>query len=105
MINKCKVQIGIIELYNVIESLKERDGKNCSQHSRNRTFCGVSILVFLSLQQHSPYLRPTRFTEAKFFHPSSTNIYCVLRFGPRPDQTSLGQENRATTIGAVCGKN
>ena len=27
MINKCKVQIGIIELYNVIESHNEGDGK------------------------------------------------------------------------------
>lgn len=27
MINKCKVQIRIIELYNVIEPLKEGDGK------------------------------------------------------------------------------
>ena len=46
MINKCKVQIGIIELYNVIESHNEEDGKNCIQHSRSRTFCGVSILMF-----------------------------------------------------------
>ena len=46
MINKCKVQIGIIELYNVIESHNEKRGKNGIHHSRNRTFCGVSILVF-----------------------------------------------------------
>ena len=105
MINKCKVQIGIIELYNVIESLKEGDGKNCIQHLGNKIFWGIFILVFLSLHQPSPYPRPTRVTEAKFFHPSSTNIYCVLRFGPGPDQKGLGQENRATTIGAVCGKN
>ena len=92
MINKCKVQIGIIELYNVIESHNEKGGKNGIQHSRNRTFCGVSILVFLFLQQHFPYFRPTKLTEAKFFDPSSTSIHCELYLGPGLDQKSLGQE-------------
>ena len=92
MINKCKVQIRMKELYNIGETLKEGDGKNCIQYSGNRTFCGVSILVFLYLQQHSPYLRPTRFTEAKFFDPSSTSIHCELYLGPGLDQKGLGQE-------------
>ena len=43
-------------------------------------------------------MRPTKFTEAKFFDPSSTKIYCVLHLGPGPDQQDLDQENRATTI-------
>ena len=85
MINKCKVQIRMRELYNVIESLKKKERKNCIQHSGNRIFCGVSILVFLFLQQHFPYFRPTKLTEAMFFDPSSTNIYCVLHLGPGPD--------------------
>ena len=57
-----------------------------------------SILVFFCfLQQCYPCIRPNRFTEAKIFDPSSTNIYCGLRFGPGPDQPNLGQENRVTT--------
>ena len=83
----------------------KRGGKIVFSTQEVELFVEYPLCCFLSLQQNSQYLRPTRFTEAKFFHPSSTNIYCVLRFGPRPDQKSLGQENRATTIGAVCGKN
>ena len=63
----------------------------------NRIFCQTSILVFfvsaITLSMHQ-----TKFTEAKFFDPSSTKIYCVLRLGPRPDQQDLDQENRATTL-------
>ena len=55
------------------------------------------FLCFCFLQQYCPCIRPNRLTEAKFFDPSSTNIYCGLRLGPRPDQQDLGQENRATT--------
>ena len=65
---------------------------------------GDPFLCFGFLQQYCPCIRPNRLTEAKFFDPSSTNIYCGLRFGPGSDQSNLGQENRATTIGAVCGK-
>ena len=55
------------------------------------------FLCFCFLQQYCPCIRPNRLTEAKFFDPSSTNIYCGLCFGPGPDQQNLGQENRATT--------
>ena len=63
------------------------------------------FLCFYFQQQYCPHIKPNRLTEAKFFDPSSTNIYYELRLGPKPDQQNLGQENRATTIGAVCGKN
>ena len=58
----------------------------------------------LLLQQCYPCIRPNRFTETKFFDPSSTNIYCELHFGPGPDQSNLGQENRATTLGMTAGR-
>ena len=46
MINKCKVEMKGGELYNVVESLKERDGKNCIKNGRNRIIQGRSIIVF-----------------------------------------------------------
>ena len=54
--------------------------------------------MFLFLQQYCSCIRPSKLTEAKFFDPSSTNIYCGLRLGPKPDQKGLGRENRATTV-------
>ena len=49
MINKCKVQIRMRDLYNVVEFLKERDEKMYYLYSGNRIFCWISILVFLFL--------------------------------------------------------
>ena len=50
MINKCKVQIRMRELYNVVESLKEGDEKMYDLYPENRILCETSILVFLFLQ-------------------------------------------------------
>ena len=88
MINRCKVEMKGGELYNVVESLKEGDGKTVSKTEEIEIIRGKSILVFLFpfCKQYSPCIRPNRLTEAKFFDPSSTNIYCGLCFGPRPDQ-------------------
>ena len=57
MINKCKVQIRMRELYNVIESPKERDEKKCIWHSRNKNLLldihsGVFVpAIILSMHQ------------------------------------------------------
>ena len=48
MVNKCKVEMREGELYNVVESLIEGDGKNCIKNERNRIIQENSILVFLS---------------------------------------------------------
>ena len=45
MINKCKVQIRMKELYNVVESLKEGDEKMYYRYPENIIFCETSILV------------------------------------------------------------
>ena len=50
MINKCKVQIRMRDLYNVVESFKEGDEKMYYLCPGNRIFCWISILVFLFLQ-------------------------------------------------------
>ena len=98
MINKCKVEMRGGELYNVVESLKEEDGKLYYELKKQNHTWENPFLCLYFLQQYCPCIKPNRLTEAKFFDPSSTNIYCGLRFGPRPDQQNLGQENRATTI-------
>ena len=86
MINKCKVEMRGGELYNVVESLKEEDGKTVLGTEEIESYWRDPFLCFYFLQQYCLCIRPNRFTEAKFFDPSSTNIYCGLRFGPRPDQ-------------------
>ena len=50
MINKCKVQIRMKDLYNVVESLREGDEKMYYLYPENRIFCEISTLVFLFLQ-------------------------------------------------------
>ena len=50
MINKCKVQMRMRDLYNVVESLKEKDEKWYYLYPGNRIFCEISLLVFLFLQ-------------------------------------------------------
>ena len=47
MINKCKVQIRMKELYNVVESLKEEDEKMYYLYPENIIFYKTSTLVFL----------------------------------------------------------
>ena len=86
MINKCKVEMRGEELYNVVESLKEGDGKTVLRTEEIESYVRDPFLCFYFLQQYCPCIRPNRLTKAKFFDPSSTNIYCGLRFGPRPDQ-------------------
>ena len=76
---------------------KKENGKTVSGTEEIESYVRDSFLCFYFLQQYCPCIRPKRLTEAKFFDPSSTNIYCGLRLGPRPDQQNLGQENRATT--------
>ena len=86
MVNKCKVEMREGELYNVVESLIEGDGKTVLRTKGIESYRRTPSLCFYLLQQYCPCLRPNRLTEAKFFDPSSTNIYCGLRFGPKPDQ-------------------
>ena len=108
MVNRCKVEMKRRELYNVVESPKEGDGRIVREKKkRNKIRLKKAFRTFFLpfREQYLTCIRPSIFTEAKFFNPSSTNIYCGLCFGPRPDQRKSGQENRATTIGAVCGKN
>ena len=50
MINKCKVQIKMRDLYNVEESLKEEDEKMYDMYPGNIVFGERSIFVFLFLQ-------------------------------------------------------
>ena len=76
---------------------KKENGKTVSGTEEIESYVRDSFLCFYFLQQYCPCIRPKRLTEAKFFDPSSTNIYCGLRLGPRPDQQNLDQENRATT--------
>ena len=98
MINRCKAEMREWKLYNVMKSLREGDEKTLYEEQRNRNIREKFILVFCFFcKQCYPCIKPNKFTEAKFFDPSSTNIYCGLRFGPGPDQQNLGQENRATT--------
>ena len=77
---------------------KKGDGKTVFGTEEIESYVRDPFLCFYFPQQYCPCIRPNRLTEAKFFDPSSTNIYCGLRLGPRPDQQTLGQENRATTI-------
>ena len=86
MINKCKVEMRGGGLYNVVESLKERDGKTVLRTEGIESYRRDPFLCFHFLQQYCPCIRPNRLTEVKFFDPSFTNNYCGLRFGPRPDQ-------------------
>ena len=76
---------------------KKGDEKLYSELKKQNHTLEIHSCVLIFLQQYCPCIRPNRFTEAKFFDPSSTNIYCGLRLGPRPDKQNLGQENRATT--------
>ena len=104
MINKCKVQIRKRELYNVVKSLKERGEKFILTEERESaikypSLCSCSCNDIIHVSDRVSSLRLSSLT-----HPLQ-NIYYGLRLGPRPDQKGLGQENRATTIGAVCGKN
>ena len=50
MINKCKVQIRMKDLYNVVESLREGDEKMYNLYPGNIIFGEISIFVFLLLQ-------------------------------------------------------
>ena len=77
---------------------KKGDGKTVFGTEEIESYVRDPFLCFYFLQQYCPCIRPNRLTEAKFFDPSSTNIYCGLCLGPRPDQQNLGQENRATTL-------
>ena len=86
MANKCKVEMRGGELYNVGESLKEEDEKTVLRTKGIESYRKAPFLYFHLLQQYCPCIRPNRLAEAKFFDPSSTNIYCGLRFGPGPDQ-------------------
>ena len=53
MINRCKVEMKGRELYNVVESLKEEDGRIVSGTEENRIIRERSILVFLFLFANS----------------------------------------------------
>ena len=86
MINKCKVEMRGGELYNVVESLIEEDRKTVFGTKEIESYVRDPFLCFYFRQQYCPCIRSNRLTEAKFFDPSSTNIYCGLRLGPRPDQ-------------------
>ena len=86
MINKCKVGMRRGELYNIVESLKKGREKTVLATEEIESYVRDPFLCFYCLQQYCPCIRPNRLTEAKFFDPSSTNIYCGLRLGPRPDQ-------------------
>ena len=105
MINKCKVQIRRRELYNVVKSLKEEEGEKCILTEEIESavkypslcFCSSKKIAYVSDRAGS--LRLSSLT-----HPLQ-GICCGLRLEPRSDRKGLGQENRATTIGAVCGKN
>ena len=77
--------------------LKKGEEKTVFGTKEIESYVRDPFLCFYFLQQYCPCIRPNRLTEAKFFDPSSTNIYCGLRLEPRPDQQDLGQENRATT--------
>ena len=86
MINKCKVEMIGEELYNVRESLREGDEKIVLR-AKGIESGRSSILVFFHLRcQDHPCIGPNRLTEAKFLNPFSTNTYCGLCFGPRPNQ-------------------
>ena len=104
MINKCKVQIRKRELYNVVKSLKERKEKGILTEEiesavKYPSLCSCSCNNIVHVSDRASSLRLS-----SLIHPLQ-NIYCGLHLGPRPDQKGLGQENRATTIGAVCGEN
>ena len=98
MINKCKVQIRMRELYNVVKSLKEGGRKKCilteeiESAVKYPSLCSCSCNNFVYVSDRASSLRLSSLT-----HPLQ-NIYCGLRLGPRPDQKDLGQENRATTV-------
>ena len=105
MINKCKVQIRKKELYNVVKSLKEEEEEKCilieeiESAVKYPSLCSCSCNNIVHVSDRASSLRLSSLT-----HPLQS-IYCGLRLGPRPDKKGLGQENRATIIGAVCGKN
>ena len=106
MINKCKVQIRKRELYNVVKSLKKiEERKKCILTEEIESAVKYPSLYFCSskniahVSDRTGSLRLSSLT-----HPLQS-ICCGLRLGPRPDKKGLGQKNRATTIGAVCGKN
>ena len=107
MINKCKVQIRKRELYNVVKSLKkggEKKEKCILTEERESavkysSLCSCSCNNIVHVSDRAGSLRLSSLT-----HPVQS-ICCGLRLGPRPDRKGLDQENRATTIGAVCGKN
>ena len=74
---------------------ERRDEKKEKEQKREKTvlrtkeielYVGYPFLCFCFLQQYCPCIRPNRLTEAKFFDPSSTNIYCGSHFGLGPDQ-------------------
>ena len=83
MINKCKVEMRGGELYNVVESLKERDGETVSGTKGIESYGKDPFLYFYFLQQYCPCIKPNRLTEAKFFDPSSTIfiVGCALGQG------------------------
>ena len=64
MINKCKVQIRMRELYNVVESLKEGGQKNVFGIEEIESSVRYPS-VFLFLQQYCPCTRPNKLTETK----------------------------------------
>ena len=85
MINKCKVQIRMRELYNVVESLKEGGQKNVFGTEEIESSVRYPSLCFCSCNNivHAPDQISS--LRLKFFDPSSTNTYCGLRLGPGPD--------------------
>ena len=77
MINRCKVEMRGRELYNVVESLKEEDEKTVLRTEEIESYRRDPFLCLsFFCKQYCPCIRPNRFAEAKFFDPSSTNIYC-----------------------------
>ena len=97
MINKCKVQIRMRELYNVVESLKKEGRRNVFKAEEIESSVRYPSLCFCSCNDivHAPDRISS--LRLKFFDPSSTNTYCGLCLGPGLDQQGMGQENRATT--------
>ena len=86
MINKCKVQIRMRGLYNVVESLKVGDRKCIICTQEIESSAGYPFLCFYfcnNIVHASDRLSSLRLSSLT--HPLQ-RFYCVLRLGPGPDQ-------------------
>ena len=92
------------ELYNVMKPLREGDEENTVGGTKEvEIYVRSSFWGFGSFcKQCYPCIRPNRFTEAKFFDPSSTNIYCELCFVLWAWYTEFGPEKSCDYSYHVC---